>query len=136
MSDIGQACALILAGMTLGWTMLFSFVVAPISYADMDYGRAARNVGRVMKAGHGAVALFAFLAGFAALLCQAWGAAAVLALAGCFYLMAKWALAPREGRAPPIGHRKLKTARVVASGLTAAIMPLIIAGVVMVLFRV
>ena len=50
-----QQIALVLAGMALGWTALFCFVVAPVSFKDMDYGRADRHVRRIIKAGHGAL---------------------------------------------------------------------------------
>ena len=42
MTILAQQLAFIFAGMALGWTMLFSFVVAPVSFKDMDQGRADR----------------------------------------------------------------------------------------------
>jgi hypothetical protein len=47
-----------------------------------------------------------------------------------FAFMCKFALAPREDK-PIKGHRVLKTARVVASALTAFIMPILIAAIVL-----
>ena len=49
--------------------------------------------------------------------------------------MCKFALAPREDQ-PLKGHRVLKTARIVASGLTACIMPVLIASIVLTLLKI
>lgn len=132
MTDLAIQLAIVFASVALGWTMLFSFVVAPVSFKDMDQGRADRHVRRVIKAGHGLLAGVCVLAGVAAVAAGAYGAATVAIICGVFYLMCQWALAPRDDR-PIRGHRKLKTARIVASGLTALVMPVLIA--VMVLAR-
>ena len=57
------------------------------------------------------------------------------AVAGLFAFMCKFALAPREDQ-PLKGHRVLKTARIVASGLTACIMPVLIASIVLTLLKI
>ncbi len=130
MTDLAMQLALVLAGIALGWTMLFSFVVAPVSFRDMDQGRADRHVRRVIKAGHGIVAAVCLLAALAALSAGAFGGATIALICGVFYVMCQWALAPRDDR-PIMGKRKIKTARVVASGLTALVMPVLIASMVL-----
>lgn len=130
MQPIAQAAAIILAGASLGWIMLFSFVLSPTAYATFDQGRAERMVKQVMNRGHGLLGLIAFASALAALLAGATGGAIVAAVAGIFAFMCKFALAPREDK-PIKGHRVLKTARIVASALTAFIMPVLIASIVL-----
>jgi hypothetical protein len=126
--DIAQEIALILAGAAIGWISLFSFVVAPVAFKTFDTGRAERIVKMVIKGGHGALAFIAFLTGIAALFSGAVGGAVVAAIAAVFALCCQWALAPRDDR-PIRGHRVLKTARIVASALTAAIIPVLLAAI-------
>ena len=130
MQTAAQAFAIVLAGASLGWIMLFSFVLAPVTYKTLDGGRAERLVKQVMNSGHGLLGLIAFLSAIAALLAGAVAGAAVAAVAGVFAFMCKFALAPREDK-PIKGHRVLKTARIVASGLTAVIAPVLIASIVL-----
>lgn len=130
MQATAQALAIILAGASLGWIMLFSFVLSPVSFKRLDSGRAERLVKHVMNSGHGILGLIAFASGGAALMGGAPAGAAVAAVAGIFAFMCKFALAPRDDR-PIRGHRVLKTARIVASGLTAFIMPVLIASIVL-----
>ncbi|MGE0828614.1 MAG: hypothetical protein AB7O04_04600 [Hyphomonadaceae bacterium] len=127
LQSYAQQIALVLAGMALGWTALFSFVVAPVSFKDMDYGRADRHVRRIIKAGHGALALLCFAAGGFALLSGAIAGAVIAALAAIFYLMCQWTLAPRDDPRPAGARRQMKGQRVVASMLTAGGMPLMLA---------
>ena len=61
--------------------------------------------------------------------------AATAASAALFAFMCKFALAPRDDK-PLKGHRVLKTARIVASGLTAFIMPVLIAAIVLTLLKI
>jgi hypothetical protein len=61
--------------------------------------------------------------------------AIVAAVAGVFAFLCKFALAPREDK-PLQGHRVLKTARIVASGLTAFIMPVLIAAIALTLLGI
>ncbi|MBI1250427.1 MAG: hypothetical protein GC189_03030 [Alphaproteobacteria bacterium] len=124
--DYAQLTALLFAGMALGWTAMFSFVVAPVSFKDMDYGRADRHVRRVIKSGHGALALLCLVAGLGALIAGALGGAIVSGLTAAFYLMCQWTLAPRDDPRPPGARRKLKSQRILASMLTAAGMPLLV----------
>jgi cellobiose-specific phosphotransferase system component IIC len=135
MQATAQAIAIILAGASLGWIMLFSFVVSPVAFKTFDQGRAERIVKQVMNAGHGILGLIALAAGMAALAAGAVAGAAVAAIAAIFAFLCKFALAPREDK-PIKGHRVLKTARIVASGLTAAIMPVLIASIVLTLMGV
>jgi len=122
--------ALFLAGMTIGWTALFSFVVAPVSFKDMDYGRADRHIRRIIKSGHGALALLCLAMGGFALISGALAAALVALMTSVFYAMCQWTLAPRDDKTIPGMRRNMKTQRVVASLLTAIGMPLmLIAGV-------
>jgi len=135
MQATAQAAAIILAGASLGWIMLFSFVLSPVTYKTLDGGRAERLVKQVMNAGHGILGLIALCSAIAALIAGAIAGASVAAVAGLFAFMCKFALAPREDR-PVKGHRVLKTARIVASGLTAFIMPVLIAAIVLTLLGV
>ncbi len=135
MQATAQAIAIILAGASLGWIMLFSFVLSPVAFKTFDQGRAERMVKQVMNAGHGILGLIALAAGMAALAAGAVAGAAVAAVAAIFAFLCKFALAPREDK-PIKGHRVLKTARIVASGLTAAIMPVLIASIVLTLMGV
>lgn len=134
-AQTAQATAIVLAGASLGWIMLFSFVVSPVAFKTFDQGRAERIVKQVMNSGHGILGLIAFASAVAALLAGAVAGAAVAAVAGAFAFMCKFALAPREDK-PIKGHRVLKTARIVASGLTAAIMPVLIAAIVLTLLKI
>jgi hypothetical protein len=135
MQPVAQAFAITLAGASLGWIMLFSFVLSPVAFKQFDQGRAERLVKHVMNAGHGVLALIALASAAAALLAGAVAGAAVATTAGVFAFMCKFALAPRDDQ-PIMGHRVLKTARVVASGLTAFIMPVLIAAIVLTLLRI
>lgn len=133
--QVAQASAIILAGASLGWIMLFSFVVSPVAFKTFDAGRAERIVKMVMNAGHGILGIIALLSGIAALLSGAVAGAAVATVGAVFAFLCKFALAPRDDK-PLQGHRVLKTARTVASGLTAFIMPVIIASIVLTLMGV
>ena len=135
MQQFAQAFAIILAGASLGWIVLFSFVLSPVAFKQFDAGRAERLVKHVMNAGHGILGLIAICSGIAALMAGAVAGAAVAAVAGAFAFLCKFALAPREDR-PISGHRVVKTARIVASGLTAFIAPVLIAAIVLTLMRV
>lgn len=130
MTEIAQVTTFVLAGMGLGWIMLFSFVFSPVSYTTFDGGRAERIVKAVMNRGHGLLGLLAFFAAIAALMAGAIAGASVAAVAGVFAFLCKFALAPREDK-PIQGRRVIKTARIVASGLTAFIMPILIAAIVL-----
>lgn len=130
MQAIAQATAIILAGASLGWIMLFSFVLSPAAFATFDAGRAERLVKYVMNRGHGILGLIALLSAIAALLAGAVAGASVAAVAGVFAFMCKFALAPRDDR-PIKGRRVVKSARIVASSLTAFIMPILIAAIVL-----
>lgn len=130
MQQIATASALILAGASLGWIVLFSFVVSPVAFKQFDAGRAERMVKHVMNAGHGVLGLIALASALAALMSGAVAGAAVAGVAAAFAFLCKFALAPREDK-PISGHRVVKTARIVASGLTAFIAPVIIAAIVL-----
>ena len=134
-AQTAQALAITLAGASIGWILLFSFVVSPVAYTTFDQGRAERLVKQVMNQGHGLLGLIAFGAAIAALLAGAPGGASVAAIAGVFAFLCKFALAPRDDK-PIQGHRVLKTARIVASGLTAFIAPVLIAAIVLTLMGV
>jgi hypothetical protein len=133
--EASQAFAIILAGASLGWIVLFSFVLSPVAFKQFDAGRAERLVKHVMNAGHGILGLIALASGLAALGAGAVAGAAVAGVAAVFAFLCKFALAPRDDR-PISGHRVVKTARIVASGLTAFIMPVLIASIVLTLMRI
>jgi hypothetical protein len=130
MQMTAQAFAIVLAGASLGWIALFSFVLAPVAFKQLDAGRAERTVKHVMNAGHGILGLIALASAGAALMAGAIAGAAVAAVGGAFAFLCKFALAPREDK-PIKGHRVLKTARIVASTLTAFIMPVLVASIVL-----
>lgn len=130
MKEIAQVTTFVLAGMGIGWIALFSFVVSPVSYTTFDGGRAERIVKAVMQRGHGLLGVICFLAAIAALVAGATAGASVAAIAGLFAFMCRFALAPRDDK-PIQGRRVLKTARIVASGLTAFILPILIAAIVL-----
>jgi hypothetical protein len=135
MQPVAQAFAIVLAGASLGWILLFSFVLSPVAFKQFDPGRAERLVRQVMSAGHGLLGLIALASAIAALMAGAVAGASVAATAGAFAFLCKFALAPRDDQ-PIKGHRVLKTARVVASGLTAFIMPVLIAAIVLTLMGI
>ena len=130
MQDIAQATSIILSGAALGWIVLFSFVLSPVAFKTFDSGRAERMVKHVMNAGHGILGLIAIAAGAAGFTAGAVAGGAVAAVGGAFAFMCKFALAPRDDK-PIKGHRVVKTARIVASGLTAFIMPVMFAAIVL-----
>lgn len=137
MEHLTLTVALVLAGATLGWTAFFSFIVSPQAFRDLDAGRANRFVRNAMKNGHPTLAALAFASAVLALLGAAFAGAGVMAVAGGMYLMATWALAPRDDALPPPGgKRKLATARIVAAGLTAGIMGLVLIGIALIAVRV
>ncbi|HYD86333.1 MAG TPA: hypothetical protein VEA80_02560 [Vitreimonas sp.] len=135
MQATAQAAAIILAGASLGWIALFSFVLSPVAFKQFDTGRAERLVKHVMNAGHGILGLIAFASAAAALMAGAVAGASVAAVAGAFAFLCKFALAPRDDK-PLKGHRVLKTARIVASALTAFIAPVLIAAIVLTLMGI
>ncbi len=126
-----QQSATVFAAAGLGWIALFSFVVAPVAFKSWDVGRADRLVRNVIKSGHGILAFLALLSGVAALFSGAVGGAVVAAMAAIFALCCQWALAPRTDEKPIMGRKVMKTARVVASALTALIMPVLLASIVL-----
>jgi hypothetical protein len=130
-----QALSLILAGAVIGWVTLFSFVLSPVAFRNMDAGRAEALVKHVIKSGHGLMALIALLSGAAALLSGAIAGAAVAALAALFAVMCQWALSPRSDK-PIGGHRVVKTARIVASALTFALAPILVVAIILIMLRV
>jgi hypothetical protein len=135
MEAIAQATAIVLAGVSIGWITLFSFVFSPVAFKQFDAGRAERLVKHVMNSGHGILGLIAFASAIAALMAGAVAGASVAAVAGAFAFMCKYALAPRDDK-PIKGHRVLKTARIVASGLTAFIALVLIAAIVLTLMGI
>jgi hypothetical protein len=135
MEPIAQATAIVLAGVSIGWITLFSFVLSPVAFKQFDAGRAERLVKHVMNSGHGILGLIAFASAIAALMAGAVAGASVAAVAGAFAFMCKYALAPRDDK-PIKGHRVLKTARIVASGLTACIALVLVAAIVLTLMDI
>ena len=126
--EIMRGLALVFAGAGLGWIVLFSFVLSPTAFKTLDLGRAERLIKNVMKAGHSALAGLCVMSAVSALLSGSVAGAIIGVIAGVFALCCQWALAPRED-IPIAGHRVLKTARIVASGLTACIAPVLIVSI-------
>lgn len=128
MTDFAQALTLVFAGMALGWTAMFAFLIEPQAFRDLDYGRANRFVRTTLRSGNPVMAAFAGLAALCALAAGAFGAAAVLALAAGVYLLARWAVAPRtDGRAVGV-RRKLQAQRILAVALTGMLLIAVAAG--------
>jgi hypothetical protein len=126
------AAAVVVAATALGWTVAISLAAAPIAFRDLDHGRADRLVRNMLKRSQPSQAVLCFIAGALAALGGAMAGGIVLAIAGVFFMMARWALAPREEKMAPAGTRRvLKTTRIVSAGLNAMMMPVIIAGCVM-----
>jgi hypothetical protein len=122
MDRFAQELSLVLAAFAAGWTAYFSFMIAPQAFRDLDQGRADRFVRNAMKNGHPLAALVCVGSAVFAALSGAMGGATAIGLCAGMYLMAAWALAPRtDTRPPPGGKRVLKTARIVASMITALI---------------
>lgn len=136
MENVTQNLAIFLATITIGWTCCISFAVAPQAYRELDRGRGDRFVRNIIKEGHGFLALFAILAAAMGFISGALGGALVMAMAAFFYLMARFALAPRTDNKVKAGSRKLKTARVMASALTFMIIPVALAGLIMIGMRI
>jgi hypothetical protein len=136
MSDLGQGAALMLSSFILGWTAFFSFLAAPQAFRDLDQGRANRFVRNAMKSGHPIVAGASFVTGVVGALGGAIAGGAIMGLAGVLYLMAAWTLAPRDDPRPIGGRRVLKTARVVASMLTALIMVVVLVGAILIAIKI
>jgi dihydrodipicolinate synthase/N-acetylneuraminate lyase len=132
MGELTQGFGLVLAAMTLGWTVLFSLVVSPQAFRTLDAGRAKRLIRDTMKRGHPMVAGVAGVAAASALFAGAIGGAIVMACSAALFLLAAYTLAPRDDAKPKAGHRKTDTARVVAAFLTLMIACTVAAGVVMI----
>jgi hypothetical protein len=129
--ETAQTLAFVLAGAALGWTAMFCFVVAPLAFDNLDQGRADRQVRNTVKTGHTTLAIITLLAGVAALFSGAIGAFVVAAISATFTVMCQWALAPRTDPRPVLGKRVMKTARIVATALTALLMPIQVAVIVL-----
>jgi hypothetical protein len=122
MTELAQGLALVLAAFAAGWTAFFSLMIAPQAFRDLDQGRADRFVRNAMKGGHPVAAGVCAASGISAFMGGAPGGGAVIGLCAVMYVMAAWTLAPRsDTRPPPGGKRVLKTARIVASMITALI---------------
>jgi hypothetical protein len=130
--EFARNIAIFLATLTIGWTACISFMVAPQAFRTLDRGRGDRFVRNLIKGGHGFLALLALLSAVFALIGTAVAGAIVMALVAFFYLMARYALAPRTDPRPAGARRVMKTARVAASAITAFIIPVALAALVMV----
>jgi hypothetical protein len=137
MSQLTQGLGLVLAAITLGWTILFSLVVSPQAFRTLDAGRAKRMIRDTMKRGHPMVAMVAAAAAAFALFAGAVGGAVVMASSAALFMLAAYTLAPREDNPHIVGgKRKVDTARVVAAMLTVMITCVVVAGVVLIGMKV
>ena len=130
--EIARNIAIFLATITVGWTACISFMVAPQAFRTLDRGRGDRFVRNLIKGGHGFLALLALLAAIFAVIGGAVAGAVTMGLVAFFYLMARYALAPRTDYRPSGARRVMKTARVAASAITAFIIPVALAAMVMI----
>lgn len=112
--------ALVLAGTALGWSAFFSFVAAPIAFRDLDQGRADRYLRNIIESGHLVPASIAALAAGAAFAGGGPGAAGLLLIAAFLFVVARFAVSP--------GARRRASTRILASGLTALLIPVTAAG--------
>lgn len=136
MDDFALALTLLFSGMALGWTAMFTFLIEPQAFRDLDYGRANRFVRTTLRSGNPVMATFAGLAALCALAAGAVGGAAVLGLAAGIYLLARWAVAPRaDGRAVGV-RRKVQAQRIIAVAFTGMLMIAVVAGAGMAALRV
>jgi hypothetical protein len=136
MTPIAQGLSLALASLTIGWTACLCFFVAPLAFSTLK-GRGEGFVRRLIRQGHGFLALFALIAAGLALIAQSIGGAAVMATAGLFFFLAQWTLSPQNESDPVPGVRhSRKHLRVAASALTAFIMPVVLVGMVMIGIRI
>ena len=55
MQPVAQSFAIVLAGASLGWIMLFSFVLAPVAFKQFDPGRAERLGDNAVLPHHGSL---------------------------------------------------------------------------------
>lgn len=127
----GQA-AVFLAAVAIGWMVAFSFIVAPVAFKNMIYSRADRYIRQVIMGGHGLLALVCFAVTIFALGATAWAGALVAFLAGAFFIMCRWAVAPRTDKRAPGARRQIKGQRIVASWLTAFGIPLMITAAILI----
>jgi hypothetical protein len=132
MINLARDLAIFLATLTVGWTSCISFAVAPRAFRELDRGRGDRFVRNTIKEGHGFLALLALLAAGLGVIGGAVGGAAVMAMAAFFYLVARYALAPRTDPRPAGARRVMKTARIAASAITAFIIPVVLVALVMI----
>lgn len=132
MIEFARNIAIFLCTLTVGWTGCIAFAVAPQAFRDLDRGRGDRFVRNLIKSGHGFLALLALLAAAFGLMGGAVAGAVIMALVAFFYLMARYALAPRTDPRPAGARRVMKTARVAASAITAFIIPVALAAMVMI----
>jgi hypothetical protein len=133
MAAIAQGIALSLSSLTIGWTACLCFLVAPMAFGTLK-GRAENFVRRLIRQGHGFLAMFALLAAGAALIGGAIGGAAVMGSCGVLFFLAQWALSPKNASeaVPGVRNTSRRHARVTASLLTAFIMPIVLVGMVMI----
>ena len=136
MIELAQKLAIFLCTLTVGWTSCISFAVAPQAFRDLDRGRGDRFVRNLIKGGHGFLALLALLSAVFALIGGAVAGAVTMGLVAFFYLMARYALAPRTDPRPAGARRVMKTARVAASAITAFIIPVALAAMVLIALSV
>lgn len=138
MSEFIQSLSLVLAAVVLGWSVMFSVVLSPQAFRTLDASRAKRMIRDTMKRGHPLLAGLSMAAAGAALLAGAMGGAVMMGLAAALFLLAAYTLSPVEDDGTKLagGRRKRDTARVVAASLTVMIICMVIAGVVLIGFRV
>jgi hypothetical protein len=132
MVEFARNLSIFLCTLTVGWTGCISFMVAPMAFRELDRGRGDRFVRNAIKEGHGFLALLAMLAAFLGLIGGAFGGAVVMGLVAFFYLIARYALAPRTDPRPAGARRVMKTARVAASAITAFVIPVALTAMVMI----
>ncbi|MGE3301931.1 MAG: hypothetical protein AB7M12_02325, partial [Hyphomonadaceae bacterium] len=126
-----------LAALTIGWTACLCFFVAPLAFRTLK-GRGETFVRRLIRQGHGVLAVSSLVAAGFSLLAGAMAGAAVMGTAGLFFFLAQWTLAPKNESetVPGVRNTARKHARVAASALTAFVMPVVLVGMTLIGFKV
>jgi hypothetical protein len=133
MGMVAQGLALILASLTIGWTACLCFFVAPLAFTTLK-GRAENFVRRLIRQGHGFLAMFSLISAACALFAGSMAGAVVMAACGFSFFLAQWTLHPdNESEAVPgVRNTSRKRLRVTASLMTAMVMPLVLIGIVLI----
>jgi hypothetical protein len=133
MGPAAQTLALALASLTIGWTACLCFFVSPLAFKTLK-GRAENFVRRLIRQGHGFLAMFALLSAGCAVIGGSIAGAAVMASCGMCFFLAQWTLHPdnQSEAVPGVRNTSRKRLRVTASLMTAMVMPIVLIGMLLI----